>query len=322
MVLGGKPMKTRIINLHMVFVFLMASINVSAATMNGFVLDGTLVPATEIFSGGPPKDGIPAIDKPVFVKASSAKIMYDDDRVLGITLNGISKAYPIRIMNWHEIVNDRFGDEAIAITYCPLCGSGIAFKADVANKPLKFGVSGLLYNSDVLLYDRQTQSLWSQILSKAVTGPMKGSMLTAVPITHTSWADWRKQQPDTLVLSEDTGFKRDYEDNPYAGYDKREEIIFPVRFRAQGYHPKEQVFGLKINDKDKAYPFVELAKGSKQDIVEIKDEIDGQAITIRFDKIHKSAQAFDTQGKQIAGVTLYWFSWYTFNPQTAIYRVK
>ncbi len=315
-------MKMRIINLHMVFVLLMASINVNAATMNGFVLDGTLVPVTEIFSGGPPKDGIPAIDKPVFVKASSAKTMYDDDRVLGITHNGISKAYPIRIMNWHEIINDRFGEEAIAVTYCPLCGSGIAFKADIANKHLKFGVSGLLYNSDVLLYDRQTQSLWSQILSKAVTGPMKGSMLAAVPITHTSWADWRKQQPDTLVLSEDTGFKRDYEDNPYAGYDKREEIIFPVRFRAQGYHPKEQVFGLKINDKTKAYPFVELAKGSKQDIVEIKDEIDGQAISIRFDKIHKSAQAFNTQGKQIAGVTLYWFSWYTFNPQTAIYRVK
>jgi len=315
-------MTTHMINFYIVFALLMASINVSAATMNGFDLDGALVPASEIFSGGPPKDGIPAIDKPVFVKATAAKTMHDNDRVLAITSNGISKAYPIRIMNYHEIVNDRFGEEMIAVTYCPLCGSGIAFKADVAGKPLKFGVSGLLYNSDVLLYDRQTQSLWSQILSKAVTGPMKGNTLTAVPIDHTSWANWRKQHPDTLVLSDETGYKRDYEENPYAGYDKREEIIFPVRFRAQGYHPKEQVFGLKINDKAKAYPFVELAKGSKEDIVEIKDEIAGQSITIRFDKIHKSAQAFDTQGKQITGVTLYWFAWYTFNPQTAVYRVK
>lgn len=305
-----------------IFTLITGSLNAVAATMNGFDLDGALVPATEILSGGPPKDGIPAIDKPVFIKASAAKNMRDDERVLAITRNGISKAYPVRIMNWHEIVNDRFGDETIAITYCPLCGSGIAFKADVANRSLRFGVSGLLYNSDVLLYDRQTQSLWSQILSKAVTGPMKGSMLTAIPITHTSWADWRKQQPDTLVLSDETGFKRDYEDNPYAGYDKREEIIFPVRFRAQGYHPKEQVFGLKINDKAKAYPFVELAKASKEDIIEIKDSIDGQNITVRFDKKHKSAQAFDAQGKQIAGVTLYWFAWYTFNPQTTVYRVK
>lgn len=315
-------MKTPKFRFYMIFVLLMATINVHAATMNGFDLNGALVPAAEIFSGGPPKDGIPSIDKPVFIKALSAKAMRDDEHVLAIIRNGISKAYPIRIMNWHEIINDRFGDEAIAITYCPLCGSGIAFKADVAGKSLNFGVSGLLYNSDVLLYDRQTQSLWSQILSKAVTGSMKGNSLTAVPITHTSWADWRKQQPDTLVLSDETGFNRVYQSNPYAGYDKREEIIFPVRFRAQGYHPKEQVFGIKINDKTKAYPFLELAKGSKLDIVEIKDEIDGQAISIRFDKIHKSAQAFDTQGKQIAGVTLYWFAWYTFNPQTAIYRVK
>lgn len=302
----------------MIFVLLMIIINVYAAAMNGFNLDGALVPAAEIFSGGPPKDGIPAIDKPVFIKASDAKNMRDDDRVLAIARNGISKAYPIRIMNWHEIVNDRFGDEAIAITYCPLCGSGIAFKADVANRSLRFGVSGLLYNSDVLLYDRQTQSLWSQILSKAVTGSMKGSTLTAVPITHTSWADWRKQHPDTLVLSDETGFRRDYQDNPYAGYDKQEEIIFPVKFRAQGYHPKEQVFGLKINNKTKAYPFVELGKTTG----EIKDNLDGKNITIRFDNEHKSAQAFDSEGKQIAGVTLFWFAWYTFYPETEVYRTR
>lgn len=304
------------------FSLLIGSINATAATMNGFDLDGALVPAKEILSGGPPKDGIPAIDKPVFIKASAAKTMHDDDRVLAITRHGISKAYPIRIMNWHEIVNDRFGEESIVVTYCPLCGSGIAFKADVAGKSLKFGVSGLLYNSDVLLFDRQTQSLWSQILSKAVTGSMKGNTLTAVPITHTSWADWRRLQPDTLVLSEDTGFKRDYEDNPYAGYDKREDIIFPVRFRAQGYHPKEQVLGLKINGKAKAYPFLELAKGAGESPYIVKDSIEGQNITVRFDKKHKSAQAFDAQGNQIAGVTLFWFAWYTFNPQTAIYRVK
>ena len=228
--------------------------------MNGFDLTGVLIPVEEILSGGPPKDGIPAIDKPVFVKASLARSLHEDDRVLAITHNGISKAYPVRIMNWHEIVNDRFGDDNIAITYCPLCGSGIAFKADVAGKSLKFGVSGLLYNSDVLLFDRQTQSLWSQILAKAVSGPLKGNNLTSIPIAHTSWADWRQRQPDTLVLTEETGYKRDYAGNPYAGYEKREETIFPVKFRAKGYHPKEQVLGLLINGKAKAFGFVDVSK--------------------------------------------------------------
>lgn len=295
---------------------------VRAFDIHGFDLDGALVPEKEILSGGPPKDGIPAIDKPIFIAASKAKSIRDSERVLGITRNGISKAYPIRIMNWHEIVNDSFNGEAITVTYCPLCGSGMAFKAQIAGKPLRFGVSGLLYNSDVLLFDRETESLWSQILSKAISGPMKGKVLTGIPIDHTSWADWRKQHPYTLLLSDETGFKRDYENNPYADYDMNDEIIFPVRFRAQGYHPKEQVFGLKINNIAKAYPFVELAKSPGEIPGEIKDSIDGKNITIRFDKEHKVARAFDADGKQIAGVTLFWFAWYTFNPQTAVYRVK
>ena len=311
-------MKTRIIILLTLLAVLLYITLVRAFDIHGFDLEGALVPEKEILSGGPPKDGIPAIDKPIFIAASKAKSIRDSERVLGITRNGISKAYPIRIMNWHEIVNDSFNGEAITVTYCPLCGSGMAFKAQIAGKPLRFGVSGLLYNSDVLLFDRETESLWSQILSKAISGPMKGKVLTDIPIDHTSWADWRKQHPDTLLLSDETGFKRNYADNPYAGYDKHEEIIFPVRFRAQGYHPKEQVFGLKINNTAKAYPFVELAKSPG----EIKDSIDGKNITIRFDKKHKVARAFDADGKQIAGVTLFWFAWYTFNPQTAVYRVK
>jgi hypothetical protein len=219
---------------YTVLTLLVGDANASAATMNGFDLDGALVSAEEILFGGPPKDGIPAIDKPVFVKASQARSLREDDRVLAITRNRISKAYPIRIMNWHEIVNDQFGDEGIAITYCPLCGSGIAFRADVAGQTLKFGVSGLLYNSGVLLFDRQTRSLWSQILAKAVTGPMKGNNLRAIPITHTSWAVWRKLQPDTFVLTEETGFRRDYTGNPYAGYEnvKRQFSRFGFARRA------------------------------------------------------------------------------------------
>ncbi len=125
-----------------------------AVRKNGFVLDDSLVPSREILSGGPPRDGIPSIDRPRFVVAEEADLFVGDrDRILGISRNGVAKAYPIAILNYHEIVNDSFGDEPIVVTYCPLCGTGMAFGAAIAGERRIFGVSGLLYNSDVLLYD-------------------------------------------------------------------------------------------------------------------------------------------------------------------------
>lgn len=305
--------------IYFISIFLSASIIQShAASMNGFVLDGALIPENEIFSGGPPKDGIPSLDNPVFVSANQARYLSDSDRVLALTRNGISKAYPLRILNWHEIVNDRFGDEGIIITYCPLCGSGTANEAKVNGRHLQFGVSGLLYNSDVLMYDRQTQSLWSQILSQAVTGPMKGVELPAVPVTHTTWGDWRSRHPDTLVLSQETGFNRNYLANPYDGYERDSSIMFPVRFRAEGYHPKEQVLGLVLDGKTKAYPFVELAKGSGI----VDDQLGSHRIQIKYNHAHQSAEAFDEKGELLPGVVLFWFAWYAFHPQTDIYRIQ
>lgn len=306
---------------HILFIAVFLSVGIMqshAATMNGFVLDGALIPEKQIFSGGPPKDGIPSLDNPVFIQAAQVRYLRDSDRVLALTRNGISKAYPLRILNWHEIVNDRFGDEGIIITYCPLCGSGTASEARVNGRQLQFGVSGLLYNSDVLMYDRQTQSLWSQILSQAVTGPMKGVELPAVPVTHTTWGDWRARHPGTLVLSQETGFNRNYHANPYEGYERDSSIMFPVRFRAEGYHPKEQVLGLVVDGKAKAYPFVELAKGSGV----VDDRLGRQQIQVRYSHTHQSAEAFDEKGKLLPGVVLFWFAWYAFHPQTDIYRAQ
>ncbi|MCC6921712.1 MAG: DUF3179 domain-containing protein [Nitrosomonas sp.] len=308
-----------ICNVYVIVFFLFTGITQShAATMNGFVLDGALIPENEIFSGGPPKDGIPSLDNPVFVNAAQAHFLRDSDRVLALTRNGISKAYPLRILNWHEIVNDRFGDESIIITYCPLCGSGTANKAEINGRQLQFGVSGLLYNNDVLMYDRQTQSLWSQILSQAVTGPMKGVELSAVPVTHTTWGDWRERHPNTLVLSQETGFNRNYHINPYDGYERDSSIMFPVRFRAEGYHPKEQVLGLIVDGKAKAYPFVELAQGSGV----VDDQLGNHRIQIKYNHTHQSAEAFDEKGEPLPGVVLFWFAWYAFHPQTDIYRAS
>ncbi|MCL7419747.1 MAG: DUF3179 domain-containing protein [Methylobacter sp.] len=226
----------------------------SAQSKNGFDLEGALVPADHILSGGPAKGGIPAIDNPRFVKAGKASFLKSDDPVLGLNYKGLARAYPINILNWHEIVNDRFGAEPVVITFCPLCGSGMAFSADIDGKAYTFGVSGLLYNSDVLLYDRQTQSLWSQLMMQAISGPHKSKPLRSLPVLHTRWEDWRTQHPETLVLSTETGFKRDYRNNPYTDYLEKPQIMFPVTAVSRRYHPKEEVLGLELEGQFKVYP--------------------------------------------------------------------
>lgn len=291
---------------------------VAATTKNGFDLTDALIPIDEVLSGGPPRDGIPAIDRPRFVAASVADFLAEDDRILGVVRNGVSKAYPLSIMNWHEIVNDRFGDERVVITYCPLCGTGMAFLADTTDSSLTFGVSGLLYNSDMLLYDRQTESLWSQIMAQAISGTHKGRRLLAIPMSHTSWSDWRQRHPETLVLSQDTGFSRDYQRTPYAGYETSRKLFFPVKFRAQGYHPKERVLGLEIDGQYRAYPFAELAKtGGK-----LLERIAGRNIEIRFDAAHQTARVIDENGRELPAVIGYWFAWYGFHPETEVYRAE
>ena len=293
-----------------------APVTTYAQQMNGFDLKGSLIASDEIHSGGPPRDGIPAIDKPEFTEAGLATFLRDDDAVLGMVRNGVARAYPVRILNWHEVVNDRFGPDAAVISFCPLCGTGAAFDARVDGRMLSFGVSGLLYNSDVLLYDRQTQSLWSQLLAQAVSGPMKGQRLTLLPLTHTTWADWRKHHPATEVLTTNTGQTRPYARDPYAGYESSEDIMFPVAFRSAGFHPKERVLGVRIGEKSKAYPFVELGKTTGV----VSDRIGDTALTIRFDRKAARATAHSPDGQQLPAVVGYWFAWYAFNPKTAVFR--
>jgi len=287
-----------------------------AAQSNGFDLTGALVPVAEIRAGGPPKDGIPSIDSPRFVSAAAAGFLKPDSRVLGIDLHGQARAYPIAILNWHEVVNDRIGPEAIAVTFCPLCGTGMAFRAGLAGDPMVFGVSGLLYNSDVLLYDRATLSLWSQLLAKAVSGPMKGRVLEAVPVAHTSWADWLRRHPDTVVLSADTGFPRDYGRDPYEAYAQSERVMFPVSASSRRFHPKERVLGLSVGAAHKAYPFSELERSPSP----LRDEVGGRAVTVHFDPRHQTGRVVDAEGTEIASVVAFWFAWFAFHPDTGVHR--
>lgn len=282
---------------------------------NGFDLEDSLVPIEKIEPGGPPRDGIPAIDKPVFVKAEAADFLHDHDRVLGLVHQGEARAYPIRIMDHHEVVNDRITGDAIAVTYCPLCGTGVAFDAG-GERHRTFGVSGLLYNSDVLLYDRETESLWSQLMMQAISGPEKGTHLQPLPLQHTSWQAWRSQHPDTKVLSTDTGHARDYRSSPYQGYADSENLLFPVSARSRRYHPKEQVLGVEIGGQYKAYPFVELARNSSP---ELRDDVGGTPVRILFDREQRSAMALDAEGRVLPAVTGFWFAWYAFHPEGEVF---
>lgn len=307
--------RTRIIAIAAIFSLLPVIEPVEAKSRNGFVLDDALVPADEILHGGPQRDGIPSLDHPKFVSAMDARFLGSTDRVLGIEVDGVARAYPVRILNYHEIVNDSIGGQGILITYCPLCGSGMAFVASIGGRRHEFGVSGLLYNSDVLLYDRETNSLWSQIKKSAVSGPMKGTTLAAVPLAHTSWREWRARYPDTLVLSTDTGFRRDYNVNPYGDYARHARLYFPVPHRDRRYHPKSTVLGLEVDDRFKAYPFDELEQGPAR----FADEFEGRRFEVIYDRENQTARIVDVEGNQITTLLAFWFAWYAFHPDTEVY---
>ena len=205
-----------------------------------------LVNPAEIVSGGPPPDGIPAIDHPRFETAASVNWVQDREPVLALSIAGQSRAYPIQVLIWHEIVNDSVGGVPVAVTYCPLCDSAIAFDRRLGSRVLDFGTSGRLYRSDLVMYDRQTQSLWSQFIGTAIAGVLTGTQLHTFPVSVVSWADWRGAHPDSWVLSRDTGVDRDYGSNPYAGYDDVNTPPFAFRGGYDGrYPPKTRVVGVQ-----------------------------------------------------------------------------
>ncbi len=311
----------RYLNLLLVpFATLVLSSNSAATSKNGFDLTDALIPVDEILSGGPPRDGIPAINQPKFEAASEAGWMRDKDRVLALVVGGQAKAYPIGILNWHEIVNDKVGDQHFVVTYCPLCGTGVVFAANIADTALQFGVSGLLYNSDVLLYDRNSESLWSQLLGKSVSGKLKGVNLHQLPASHTTWKDWQQRYPDTLVLSRNTGFTRNYRESPYSGYEKTRRLYFKVSNKAPAdYHPKERVIGLEIDGFFKAYPYSELSKNAKAGF---NDTVAGKTVRIQWNEEAQSGGITHENGDALPVVSSFWFAWFTFHPDTEIFSVN
>jgi hypothetical protein len=251
--------------------------------------------------GGVPKDGIPALTAPTFVNpgASQAGYLNGDSRVIGLVVGGQSYAVPHNILWHHEIANLNFESVQLAVTYCPLTGSSLAFDRAVIDGS-EFGVSGLLFNNNLTMYDRTDQeSLWPQMMREARTGPRTGSALTMYPIMETTWDGWQALYPNTQVVSSETGFPtRNYQASgyPYGDYEQRnnERVLFPVTIDDRR-PPKERVLGVpggsgSTQDGGVAYPFGELDDGSEVTVV--NDEIDGSSIVVLWSSAAQGAMAF------------------------------
>ena len=289
-------------------------IQVTAPSLNGFSLTDLRIPLDQIQSGGPPRDGIPSIDKPIFTHAETADYS-NDEHVLALYFNGIAKAYAIRILDWHEIVNDRFEDQKVTITYCPLCNSGTGFLAGINGTDRNFGVSGLLYNSDVLMFDRESESLWSQIMGESVSGPESGVRLELLPVQTITWGAWREQYPNTLALTEETGYSRNYSGTAYGSYRNSDQLMFDVEFSDPQMSNKELVIGIEVDGKAKCYPFNVLKKSKGV----ISDSIGSRPVLVYYDKQGNYAYITNNSGDLLPSITLYWFAWYTFHTDTEVY---
>ena len=301
------------------YVLAQSDIKLQDPSKKGFILSNPKIPLEEIIDGGVPKDGIPALFYPKFITPNKAKYLSDTDQVLGFVKGDVAKAYPIRILNFHEVVNDKVGQEQIVISFCPLCGSGVAFSRQTKNTISEFGVSGLLYNSDALLYDKATESLWSQLMGQAVAGKRSGEKLHQIPLEHSTWGEWKKRYPQTLVMSNKTGHDRDYGNEVYTSYLKSDQLMFPVDNSNLILPNKERVIGISEGDQFKAYPFSRLNKTEGQ----LTDELNGTTYTIHYNKETNQAwlEPSDWE-KGVKATVLFWFAWYAFHPNTKVYSSR
>ncbi len=233
----------------------------------------------EIQSGGPPKDGIPAIDNPRFTPVAEVDFLAAEEPVIAVEHGGEARAYPIQILIWHEIVNDEIAGIAVAVTFCPLCNTALVFERRVDGRTLDFGTTGKLRHSDLVMYDRQTESWWQQFGGEAIVGEYTGTRLKQVPARIVAWREFAAAHPDGDVLSRDTGFSRPYGDNPYEGYD---DVDSPPFFAAANSDdkrlaPKERVVYIERGRDSVAVPYSVL---EKRRVVRV--EVAGRRLVVRW----------------------------------------
>jgi len=263
------------------------------------------------------QDCIPSIDNPVYESVEEANSwLRDDDIVFGVLYNDEVKSYPQRIMNWHEIVNDKYGDDFVAVTFCPLCGTAISFRALVDGEESEFGVSGKLYNSDLIMYDRIEGNYWQQLTGEAIVGPAarRDEFLEMLSTTTATWGQWKEKHPDTVSLSRETGASRNYDLYPYGTYEENGEIYFGVENSDSRLHPKAIKYGILIDGKAKAYVLDSIPVGT------LNDTFNGVDITITRDEANQVTFTNDETGEEIVAVRGFWFAWAAFYPETELFE--
>lgn len=252
----------------------------------------------EIVWGGVRKDGIPALTNPTLVSADEATYLTSDELIFGVEIHGDVRAYPLRMLDWHEMFNDVIGGVPVSLAYCTLCASGILFETTVAGRaqPFVFGSSGFLYRSNKLMYDKQTHSLWNQFTGRPVAGALTGSgiALKTRPVVITSWADWLAEHPETRVLSINTGHRRDYSPGrPYGSYFASEDLMFPAFVGDTQLKPKSYVFALRSSGAEKAWPLERF-----RDEPVINDTVGILTLTLVGNADTRTVRAYSTEGRR------------------------
>jgi hypothetical protein len=290
------------------------------------------IPLDRIVKGIPrpdPKDGIPAIRSPQHLPATEARHVRADDAIVGVEVGSEARAYPIRQLDHHEVVNDVLGGVPIAVTYCPLCDSAVVARRDVdfdaarEGETLTLGVSGYLFDSDVLLYDAETETFWQQITGRAVVGPQTGRQLVRLESTRTTWAAWRGAKPHTSALSHRTEYgwpSTAYEPPSYVDYRSSSRLRFPVERFGDALPVKAQVYGLSHAGKHLAIP--ERALEGREEPIDV--EVGGKAFRLRREPHLGSwrAVARSERAEEVPVPILrcYWFAWSAFHPDTAVWE--
>lgn len=316
-----------------------------------------LIRPEEIVWGGVKKDGIPALTNPRTVTASEAAFLSDQELVFGVGFRGFFRAYPQRILDWHEMANDRVGDQPFALSYCTLCGSAVAFATGLSDgTAMIFGSSGLLYRSNKLMYDERTLSLWSNLTGEPVAGALAGTgvALPVLPMTVTRWGDWKARHPETTVVSLETGYQRDYTPGAaYGKYFQSPDTMFPVWRKDTRLEKKSWIYSLREGASARAYPLDVLFRERV-----VNDAVGGVPVVLVADPESGAVRAYRREGRDLAegalpaqvvepatraswrleeealvplsagalplqrfpGHRAYWFGWHAFFPDGTLYE--
>lgn len=279
------------------------------------------IPLEEIISGGPPKDGIPPIDNPQFISVEEAGgWLNDEEPGVAFSRGRTHRFYPYQVLVWHEIVNDTVEGDRVLITYCPLCLTGYVFDPVVQGERVEFGTSGKLWKSNLVMYDRKTDSLWPQVLGEAVVGEMTGTALPVLPSDQVRFGDWKRLHPDGEVLSRETGSLRPYGFNPYEGYFSVTDLALGLAKPTDTRLPVDAfVFGVVVNGKAKAYSTEAIKeRGTVEDVFE------GTALVLRHEKeldvVRMYRKLPDGTEERVNPISGFWFSWAATHPDTELFQ--